>query len=96
MWRNGLAPTISRPNDVNGGPFDAEEAAGLVASVFGEAEVEAEWWDLPAYHLPTRAAVVDDLVAFGVPEPEACADRLPVPLDITKEGVNVWARRGRG
>lgn len=74
------------------GPFDAEEAAGLVASVFGE--VEEDWWEVPAYHLPDRAAVVDYLVAFGVPEPEVRAERLPVPLDITKKGANVWACRG--
>ncbi|GAB3410363.1 class I SAM-dependent methyltransferase [Flindersiella endophytica] len=73
------------------GTFDAEEAVGLVASVFGE--VEADWWEVPAYHLPDRAAVVDYLVAFGEPEPETKAERLPVPLDITKKGVNVWARR---
>lgn len=73
------------------GPFDAEEAAVLVASVFEE--VEVEWWEVPAYHLPDRAAVVDYLVAFGVPEPEGRAEQLPVPLDITKKGVNIWARR---
>jgi SAM-dependent methyltransferase len=73
------------------GTFDAEEAADLVASVFDQ--VEVGWWEVPAYRLPDRAAVVDYLVAFGIPEPEARAERLPVPLDITKKGVDIWARR---
>ena len=73
------------------GSFDAEEAADLVAQVF--ADVEVEWWEVPAYHLPDRAAVVDYLVAFGVPDPEARAEQVSVPLDITKKGVDIWARR---
>jgi SAM-dependent methyltransferase len=73
------------------GPFDAEEAADLVAQVFDD--IDVEWWEVPAYHLPDRAAVVDYLVAFGVAEPEARAEELPVPLDITKKGVDIWARR---
>lgn len=73
------------------GPFDAEEAADLVARVFDDLDVE--WWEVPAYHLPDLAAVVDYLVAFGVADPEARAEQFPVPLDITKKGVDIWARR---
>ncbi len=73
------------------GPFDAEEAADLVGQVFDDLDVE--WWEVPAYHLPDRAAVVDYLVAYGVADPEARAEELPVPLDITKKGVDIWARR---
>jgi SAM-dependent methyltransferase len=73
------------------GFFDAEEAADLVAQVFDDLDVD--WWEVPAYHLPDRAAVVDYLVAFGVPDPEARAEQVPVPLDITKKGVDIWARR---
>jgi len=74
-------------------PFDAEEAAGLVAQVFGD--VEVEWWSEPVYRLPDRAAVVDYLVAFKVPDAEERAAAVPVPTDVTKSGVNVWARRHR-
>jgi SAM-dependent methyltransferase len=73
------------------GTFDAEDAADRVAQVFDDLGVE--WWDVHAYHLPDRAAVIDYLVAFGVADPEARAEQLPVPLDITKKGVNIWARR---
>lgn len=73
------------------GTFDAEEAPDLVARVFDD--IEVNWWDVAAYHLPDRAAVVDYLVAFGIEDPEAHAADLPVPLDITKKGVDVWARR---
>jgi SAM-dependent methyltransferase len=72
-------------------PFDAEEAAELVASVSDD--VEEEWWEEPAYRLSNRAAVIDYLVAFKHPQPEEIADRLQPPLTITKSGVNVWARR---
>jgi SAM-dependent methyltransferase len=74
-----------------GGTFDAEEAPDLVGRVFDDVEINP--WEVAAYHLPDRAAVVDYLVAFGVPDPEASAARLPVPLDIPKKGVDVWARR---
>ncbi|HVX43079.1 MAG TPA: class I SAM-dependent methyltransferase [Mycobacteriales bacterium] len=73
------------------GPFDAEEAPELVAQVFDDIEVDR--WEVAGYHLPDRAAVVDYLVAFGIPEPERHAADLPVPLDITKSGVDIWARR---
>ncbi|MBO0884603.1 MAG: class I SAM-dependent methyltransferase [Mycobacterium sp.] len=73
------------------GTFDAEEAPGLVAQVFEDIEVDR--WEAAAYHLPDRAAIVDYLVAFGVADPEEHAAHLPVPLDITKKGVDIWARR---
>ena len=71
------------------GTFDAEEAAEAVAQVFPD--VEVDWWEVAAYHLPDRAAVADYLAAFGIPE--EYADELPAPLDITKSGVDLWARR---
>jgi len=74
-------------------PFDAEEALALVSSVFDD--VEAEWWEEPAYLLADRAAVIDYLVAFRHPDPDEIADCLQPPLTITKSGVNVWARRHR-
>jgi SAM-dependent methyltransferase len=70
--------------------FDAEEASELVSSVFGE--VEAEWWEGPAYRLADRSAVIDYLVGFGCPDPEKVAELVDPPVTITKSGVNVWAR----
>jgi SAM-dependent methyltransferase len=72
-------------------PFDAEEAATIVAQVFDVEDVK--WWELPAYHLPTRRAVVDYLVAFGVPDADERAAEVATPTPVTKSGVNVWARR---
>src|SRR5262249_54833255 len=45
--------------------FDAEEAPGIVASVFGEVDVDA--WDAPLVRLPDHAAVRDYLIARFVP-----------------------------
>ena len=70
-------------------PFDAEDAAAVVGEVF--ADVEAVWWEAPAYYLPDRQAVVDYLVAFKQPDAEARAAEVPVPTDVTKSGCDVWA-----
>jgi len=75
------------------GPFDAEEAEGLVAEVFGEVEVEVEWWNLPAYVLKTHDQVRDYFTMFGYPDPEAAVADLGLPITITKSGINVWARK---
>ncbi len=81
LWRR--APT----------PFDAEEAPALVASVFGEVEVER--WDAPLLTLPDTAAVRDYLIARRVPREEAAAlaGRVRTPLPVTKRGALVLARR---
>jgi SAM-dependent methyltransferase len=71
------------------GPFDAEEAASIVAEVFGE--VEVEWWEGPAYLLETRDAVDDYFVMFEYPRDQV--DAVELPLTITKSGINIWARR---
>jgi SAM-dependent methyltransferase len=73
--------------------FDAEEAPAIVASVFGEVEVDA--WDAPLVHLPDHAAVRDYLIARLVPRAEAGerATAVRVPLDVTKRGCVVYARR---
>jgi SAM-dependent methyltransferase len=73
--------------------FDAEEAPAIVASVFGEVEVDA--WDAPLVHLPDHAAVRDYLVARLVPRAEAeeRAAAVSVPLDVTKRGCVVYAVR---
>lgn len=73
-------------------PFDAEDAEEIVASV-GFDDIEVQWWEAPAYLLPDRQAVLDYLVAFKVPDPEARADKVNAPTTVTKSGINVWARR---
>jgi SAM-dependent methyltransferase len=74
--------------------FDAEDAPGLVASVFGQVRVER--WDAPLVRLPGRDAVRDYLVArFVAPEDAAAAaERVPTPVTVTKRGALVSARKG--
>jgi SAM-dependent methyltransferase len=73
--------------------FDAEEAPGIVASVFGGVDVDA--WDAPLVRLPDLAAVRDYLIARFVPRDDAAqrAAAVPVPVDVTKRGCVVYARR---
>lgn len=73
--------------------FDAEEAPGIVASVFGEVDVDA--WDAALVRLPDRAAVRDYLIGRFVPGDEANrrAAAVPVPVDVTKRGCVVYGRR---
>jgi SAM-dependent methyltransferase len=73
--------------------FDAELAPELIGESFRELEVER--WDAPLVRLPDRGAVRDYLVGKGV-EPEradAAAADADVPLEITKRGALVYARR---
>jgi SAM-dependent methyltransferase len=78
-----------------GGPltFDAELAPELIAERFHDLEVER--WDAPLLRLPSRSDVRDYLVGKGV-EPEragAAAEAVDVPLEVTKRGALVFARR---
>lgn len=69
--------------------FDAEEAPEIVASVFGDVEVEA--WDAPLVELSDRNEVRRYLVQrMGDP---AIADEVEVPIRVTKRGCLVWARK---
>jgi SAM-dependent methyltransferase len=70
-------------------PFDAEDAPGVVASVFGPVTVHG--WDAPLLTLPDAAAVSDYLRARFVPAERAAADarRLLTPLPVTKRGALV-------
>jgi SAM-dependent methyltransferase len=70
--------------------FDAEDAAAVVAEVFGEVEVHP--WRVVAYHLPDHAAIADYLHAFNVPDWQNKAAGVAPPLQITKVGAEVWAR----
>lgn len=71
--------------------FDAENAEELVGHVFTDLDVR--WWEVPAFHLEDRSAVVDYLVAFKQPLPEEKAERVPTPVTVTKSGCDVWATR---
>jgi SAM-dependent methyltransferase len=73
--------------------FDAEEAAGIVAAVFGAAE--ADRWDAPLITLPDHGAVRDYLIARFVPPEEAAAlaIRMSTPVTITKRGAFIQATK---
>jgi SAM-dependent methyltransferase len=73
--------------------FDAELAPDLIGERFRDVEVER--WDAPLLRLPSRADVRDYLIGKGV-EPErasAAAAATDVPLEVTKRGALVFARR---
>jgi SAM-dependent methyltransferase len=75
--------------------FDAEEAPDIVASVFPAEAIEVERWDAPFVHLPDRQAVRDYLVGRCI-DPDVAgevANEVDVPLDVTKRGCLVWARK---
>lgn len=73
--------------------FDAEDAPGIVASVFGAAE--AERWDAPLITLPDHDAVRDYLIARFVPPERAAASAAQVsaPAAITKRGAFIRATK---
>jgi SAM-dependent methyltransferase len=73
--------------------FDAELAPDMVARHFEE--VELDRWDAPYVHLTDEAAVRDYLVGRMMPPDQAAlaATQVDTPLDVTKRGVLVFARR---
>jgi SAM-dependent methyltransferase len=75
------------------GTFDAEDAAAVIAAEFDVVEVER--WDAPLIHLPDRDALTLFLRGRGLAAPtaERAAARFPTPMDVTKRGCLVWARR---
>jgi SAM-dependent methyltransferase len=73
--------------------FDAELAPDLIGERFHDLEVER--WDAPLLRLPGRTDVRDYLVGKGV-APEragAVAEGIELPLEVTKRGALVFARR---
>ena len=82
----GIDPRWGTPST-----FDAEDSPTLVASVFGDVEVET--WELVAFELPTREAIADYLHAFDVEDWQAKAAAIDPPMTITKRGAEVWARK---
>jgi len=87
------SPELAHVYKIGDITFDAEIAPDMVGRHFDEVEFEA--WDAPLYHLPDKAAVRDYLVGRLMPraEAEAAAERVDTPLDVTKRGVLVFARR---
>jgi SAM-dependent methyltransferase len=73
--------------------FDAELAPDLIGERFHDLEIER--WDAPLLRLPSREDVRDYLIGKGT-EPErasAAAEAAEVPLEVTKRGALVFARR---
>jgi hypothetical protein len=72
---------------------DAESAPAMVAEVFGDVEVER--WDAPLVRLATRTDVRDYLLGKGTDplRAERAAAATEVPLDVTKRGALLFARR---
>jgi SAM-dependent methyltransferase len=71
-------------------PFDAEEAAAIVATVFQD--VQAERWDGRFFPLRTREEVRAFCRHNAIPAERA--ETAEVPLWLTKRGVLVRARKG--
>jgi len=89
------SPELDHVHKIGPVTFDAEVAPDMVARHFEEVEVAR--WDAPYYHLPDKAAVRDYLVGRLMPpdDAEKALDRVDSPLDVTKRGLVVYARRLR-
>jgi len=87
------SPELAHVHQIGPISFDAEIAPGMVGRHFGDVEVVG--WDAPYYHLPDEAAVRDYLVGRLMPpdEAERAAQQVDTPVDVTKRGVLVFARR---
>ena len=70
--------------------FDAEEAADVVADVFGGDATTVERWDAPVVRLHDRAEVAAYARSHLIPADVASA--APAPITLTKRGCLVWAR----
>lgn len=73
--------------------FDSDMAPGMLAGVLENIRVSR--WDMALYRLPTRESVWNYLVSRGTtPEAAAAAaDRVELPLWLTKRGAVVWGRK---
>lgn len=92
------ACTSSRSNDpelVPDGyprtPFDAEEAADIVADVFGESNTDVERWDASLVQLADR----DEVAAYARSHllPPRMVEDVITPVTLTKRGCLVWGRQ---
>jgi SAM-dependent methyltransferase len=73
--------------------FDAENGPALVARHLDVIDIQR--WDAPLVHLPDRAALALYLAGRGLsPERiDAAIARIGTPLDLTKRGMLLWARK---
>ena len=90
-----VASTSSRANDPEltlgypSTPFDAEEAPEIIATVFGDVQVER--WDAPMTYLPDRDAVLRYCRSHSLDR--GAADRVTPPVWLTKRGCVVYAQK---
>lgn len=76
--------------------FDAENAAGQVGDIF---QVTAtDYWDEPLIQLADSADVRRYLRGRGLPPGQigAAAGQVTTPVQLTKRGVLIWARKPEG
>jgi SAM-dependent methyltransferase len=87
------SPELAHVHSIGVVSFNAENAPDIVGRHFEQ--VELDRWDGPYYHLPDKAAVRDYLVGRLMPSKDAdvAAERVDTPLDVTKRGVLVFARK---
>jgi SAM-dependent methyltransferase len=87
------SPELAHVHSIGVVSFNAENAPDIVGRHFED--VELDRWDAPMIHLPDHDAVRDYLVGRFMPpkEAEAAAERVETPLDVTKRGVLVFARK---
>jgi SAM-dependent methyltransferase len=90
---NTDSPELSHVWQLEPTTFDADAAPDIIGRHFSDVEVDA--WDGPFVHLPDEAAVRDYLVGRLMPprEAAAAAQKVATPLDVTKRGALVFARR---
>ena len=76
--------------------FDSDIASELIGSVFELAGTDA--WDMPLFRFTDRNGFWNHLVARGeAPEvADDVAQRVEIPLWLTKRGATVWGRKPGG
>jgi hypothetical protein len=86
-----------RPGWGAGSPFDGEDAAAIVASVFSVPgdRVEVERWDAPLLTLETAGHAASFLRVHGMSAAGArdAARKLDLPLTLTMRGCVVYATK---
>ena len=89
------SPELAHVHSIGVVSFNAENASDMVGRHFEE--IELDRWDAPLVHLPDKEAVRDYLIGRTMPvaEAERAAERVDTPLDVTKRGVLVFARKVR-
>lgn len=87
----GVAPGWGEPDT-----FDGDNAEEVVRRVFDDVEIDP--WDEVMYRMPDRETIAEYLEIFYRMSPDdarAGAETLEAPLDLTKKGLFVWAKKER-